>query len=707
MFQPKSRYFSYLLAPTILLMICSIFSGCIVSGEDGAISKSNARTVPFEVKFESSQVSIEPNGSGLITVEIENQGTASDSYELSLSGVLNGWTALLLDTSSGNLESSIETKQVSPNGQVIETMKITVPVSGQADITVTANSKGGQGTAMGIIKIIVQEDPIRVETSNPSQRILAGGSAYYDVVIVNDQPQEDLIKITVDGGVTHHPSHLNSSWTYSYNVSNIPNPEVIIPAGGHVSINLTIRSPLKTEGSTNMVIVQVVAISQTTDQKFFSPEIRTAIQEISALSIANPPLKSGDSGSLFVYNLNLKNDGTTDIEVVGPYLKPSTGWNLLPPPTSVRITSGTHSEFQVTLSIPQNSKAGTHNTVIFFTIEGTGIEVLVNLTANVNQVRNLTVIATADILAGIPVDMGMIIPVDIDAKNLGNGDDKLTMEISDLPPGWTVVPTKISIGSGSNSSDPLDFQAEIDLMGYTDIKIEPLEGTTSTVLTIHLGAGQIAHIQLMITPAEGGQAGSSRFTIYWHRSPGVEDRLFLTTNLRASDLKVGNGKLPTEIHADEKAEVFVTVVNNFTRDARDIQVKLLVDGKLEDTVTISSLAPDTSKEVTLTFKPERDQRLLTIVVEQGANDPNDVESHYTIEVLEPGDGSEGLSLFWWGIVMVLIILVVMILLFLVMRSSKAKDEGEKIDEYQDLYGKPKPSKEKVEKKEVRKKVKKR
>jgi uncharacterized membrane protein len=289
-----------------------------------------------------------------------------------------------------------------------------------------------------------------VDVQPVTQTVGTGGSAVFDVVLTNPSGVSALYTLSVSGFPT--------GWATLSGA-------VPVPAGGSVTVPLTIDLPPNADAATLPFLVSV-----TTDQG-------AADQAGGALTVANllelaisPANQFVTTGEVATYTLSLTNADT----VARTYTLSGSGLAPLTLPDEVTVSANS------TASIPFSAQAASEGANPF-TLTATEE----NGTASGQATATVTgegfqQVEVAILPASAPTGPGVLTPFDVRITNLGTVPDTYALTAS-IPAGW---------------------EASLTLFG------QPVE-----TVTVAPGAGNALTLKLFLTPASDTTPGDYAFSV--------------------------------------------------------------------------------------------------------------------------------------------------------------------------------------------------
>jgi len=318
------------------------------------ISPAHAADVPRDIKglylmTDYPAVTVRPGTTSTIPLRLQNYGLAPERYQLSVSGVPQGWTATLLGGGQ-----PVAAAMPAPDQSVSLQLRLDVPADAKLDaqtITVKAEGHGNQ-VGLPVAVSLAKELPAKlsVQSKLPSLRGSPKSNFEYQLTIKNDSGRNLNVRFAAEA-----PPNFETSFTESYGsqeLSSIP-----IDAGQSKDIKLKVRPPGTIDAGHFPVTVTVTA------------EDATAKTELALDVVGQPQLSvSGRDGLLSVHAVAAKqtsvpvvvaNSGTAPADNITLSASAPSGWKVTFEPATIdRIVPGKDAEVQALITPSEKSLAG-------------------------------------------------------------------------------------------------------------------------------------------------------------------------------------------------------------------------------------------------------------------------------------------------------------------------------------------------------------
>lgn len=368
-----------------------------------------------------------PNQVLTFTHTLTNTGNAPDSFTLSVSASLPGWSVVLTPTSISNLPR---------NGTRPVTVTAVVPPGAVDTITntliVTATGVSGGPSAS-----VVDQAGVATITAgelSPGQRrnVDAGASVVYTHTVTNTGTVATRYEVSVE----------NSGAGWLAVVSGSPTP--LLDPGETAEVSVQVTAPITASiGLTNTTLLRLFAQGTTT------PLLDTAedITQVGpAFGVILSPDNTGEAApdSTAVFTHTLQNIGTTQ-GLFSLTVAESNGWPATVAPSLVNLGPGQSLDITVRVTVPDGLRAGAPGFARVtarlvsdpdVTDDATN-EITVQRVAGVDlsasQVRTVTP-------GGPPLSLGTLA-----VYNRGSATDRFTLTPIGVPAGWAVTITPASV----------------------------------------------------------------------------------------------------------------------------------------------------------------------------------------------------------------------------------------------------------------------
>jgi uncharacterized membrane protein len=298
-------------------------------------------------------VTVRPGTTSTIVLKLQNYGLAPERYQLSVSGVPEGWTATLLGGGQP-VEAAMPATDQSVGLQLRLDIPANTPV-GTHTLTVEAQGQGNNNSnnvSLPIAVKLAKELPAKltVQSSLPALRGSPKSNFDYPITIKNDSGRNLTVSFAANA-----PKNFETSFTEAYGSQELSS--VPIEAGQSKDVKLHVRPPSTVDAGSYPVAVSV------------SAEDATAKTELSLDVVGQPRLQiSGRDGLVSAaatagvqtsVPVVVSNDGTAPADNVELSGSAPTGWKItFEPKTIDRIEPGKDGEVQALITPTEKSLAG-------------------------------------------------------------------------------------------------------------------------------------------------------------------------------------------------------------------------------------------------------------------------------------------------------------------------------------------------------------
>ncbi len=604
------------------------------SSPAGAEQESTrARAYDYTLKFYSTNLVIDPGGSGVAELELDNKGE-SDTYRLTLENPPSGWLTVF-----ENGKNTYEATVSSGSYKIIH-IYIDAPKTGSMTLSATCrslttdNSKNAQSflEAKYVLRLAL------VGISNVHS-VEAGANTNFLLNITNYQDIDDTVTFTLDNKFVKLQNYADQvDWSAAFDNSSIN-----MLAKETKFVTLWVYAPIGGNPGDKITIV-VEATIKSSSQKFKSPDLISEIPKIYNITYSikqDTPTTLNLPNSTINYTLKLFNSGNIDITISLRIHENPENWLILfylddelKTPEDLTIKIGKMLEFRVEVKIPNNANAGTHKILYGVYRKELSEKPLteVNIFTNVSLKSDLDIMLPKDV-GLINAELGKTTTTTVILHNKGNGKDTLNISIikHTIPTGWVIYFKSVSnVDAEPNATEVVDFGKPIKLSYIEPIEYKPTVNDNYENLNLVMDANKKAYINLAISTPTTGYPATESITIYGESVSGTITIATITKNL---EVKLITSNLAiTEINVTpanplpgEKVNVDVYVKNNFHLSANDFTVRIsrltTETGSTElDSKKIVQLAPNSTE-----------------VVEFSWTEPDDISGSYIIEVDITGD----------------------------------------------------------------------
>lgn len=334
--------------------------GLIVSSAQAADTKPDIKGLYLMTDYPS--VTVRPGTTTNIPLRLQNYGLGPDRYQLSLTGVPEGWTATLLGGGQ-----PVAAAMPAPDASVPLELRLDVPaktdMSAQT-ITIKADGQGSNQAQLPINVALAKELPAKlsVEFKLPELRGSPKSNFEYTLTIKNDSGRNLTASFAADA-----PKNFETSFTEAYGTQELSS--IPIPAGQSKDIKLKVRPPSTIDAGHFPVSVTVNAEDATAKVALAldvvgQPQLQVAGRDglLSARAVA------GQQSSIPIV---VTNTGSAPAENIALAATAPTGWKVTFQPSTIdRLVPGKDSEVQALITPSDKSLAGDYMTSINATSRG-------------------------------------------------------------------------------------------------------------------------------------------------------------------------------------------------------------------------------------------------------------------------------------------------------------------------------------------------
>jgi uncharacterized membrane protein len=334
--------------------------GLIVSSAQAADTKPDIKGLYLMTDYPA--VTVQPGTTTNIPLRLQNYGLGPDRYQLSVTGVPNGWTATLLGGGK-----PVAAAMPAPDASVPLELRLDVPaktdMSAQT-ITIKADGQGSNQASLPINVALAKELPAKlsVESKLPELRGSPKSNFEYTLTIKNDSGRNLTASFAADA-----PKNFETSFTEAYGTQELSS--IPIPAGQSKDIKLKVRPPSTIDAGHFPVSVTVNAEDATAKVALAldvvgQPQLQVAGRDglLSARAVA------GQQSSIPIV---VTNTGSAPAENIALAATAPTGWKVTFQPSTIdRLVPGKDSEVQALITPSDKSLAGDYMTSINATSRG-------------------------------------------------------------------------------------------------------------------------------------------------------------------------------------------------------------------------------------------------------------------------------------------------------------------------------------------------
>jgi uncharacterized membrane protein len=332
----------------------------IVSSAQAADTKPDIKGLYLMTDYPA--VTVQPGTTTNIPLRLQNYGLGPDRYQLSVTGVPNGWTATLLGGGK-----PVAAAMPAPDASVPLELRLDVPaktdMSAQT-ITIKADGQGSNQASLPINVALAKELPAKlsVESKLPELRGSPKSNFEYTLTIKNDSGRNLTASFAADA-----PKNFETSFTEAYGTQELSS--IPIPAGQSKDIKLKVRPPSTIDAGHFPVSVTVNAEDATAKVALAldvvgQPQLQVAGRDglLSARAVA------GQQSSIPIV---VTNTGSAPAENIALAATAPTGWKVTFQPSTIdRLVPGKDSEVQALITPSDKSLAGDYMTSINATSRG-------------------------------------------------------------------------------------------------------------------------------------------------------------------------------------------------------------------------------------------------------------------------------------------------------------------------------------------------
>lgn len=306
-------------------------------------------------------VTVRPGTTSNIPLRLQNYGLAPERYQLSVSGVPDGWTATLLGGGQ-----PVAAAMPAPDANVTLQLRLEVPANvelREQTLTVKADGQGNQAT-LPINVALAKELPAKLAVTSklPSLRGSPKSNFEYTLNIKNDSGRNLVASFAAEA-----PPNFETSFTEAYGsqeLSSIP-----IEAGQSKDVKLKVRPPSSIGAGHFPVQVTVNA------------EDASAKLDLALDVVGQPQLQvSGRDGLLSAravaaqqssIPIVVTNTGTAPADNITLAASAPSGWKVAFQPAAIdRLIPGKDAEVQALITPSDKSLAGDYMTSVSATSRG-------------------------------------------------------------------------------------------------------------------------------------------------------------------------------------------------------------------------------------------------------------------------------------------------------------------------------------------------
>jgi uncharacterized membrane protein len=294
-------------------------------------------------------VSVRPGTTSNIALKLQNYGLAPERYQLAVSGVPSGWTAMLLGGGQ-----PVAAAMPATDSNVSLQLRLDIPAGaavGTETLTVTAHGQNSN-VSLPVVVTLAKELPAKlsVQSSLPALRGSPKSNFDFQLTIKNDSGRNLTASFAASA-----PKNFETSFTEAYGsqeLSSMP-----IDAGQSKDVKLHVRPPSSIDAGRYPVAVTVSAEDASAKTELGleiagQPRLQIAGRE----GLVSARAEAGVQTSVPVV---VANDGTAPADSIELSGSAPNGWKISFEPKSIeRIAPGKDQEVQALITPTDKSLAG-------------------------------------------------------------------------------------------------------------------------------------------------------------------------------------------------------------------------------------------------------------------------------------------------------------------------------------------------------------
>jgi uncharacterized membrane protein len=294
-------------------------------------------------------VSVRPGTTSTVNLKLQNYGLAPQRYELAVTGIPSGWSAILLGGGQ-----PVAAAMPATDSNVMLQLRVDVPASaGTGTETLTVKATGqGSDVSLPIAVTLAKELPakLKVEPSLPALRGTPKSTFDYELAIKNDSGRDLTVSFVADA-----PRNFETSFTESYGTQQLSS--IPVPAGQSKNVKLHVRPPSSVDAGKYPVAVTVSADDATAKTALSLEVIGQPRLQISGRDgLVSARAEAGVQSTIPIL---VTNDGTAPADNVELAGSAPAGWKISFEPKAVdRIAPGKDAEVQAQITPTDKSLAG-------------------------------------------------------------------------------------------------------------------------------------------------------------------------------------------------------------------------------------------------------------------------------------------------------------------------------------------------------------
>jgi uncharacterized membrane protein len=294
-------------------------------------------------------LSVEPGTTSAINLKLRNYGIAPERLTLSVGGVPQGWTAILLGGGQ-----PVAAAMPATDESVSLDLRLDVPKdtqTGTHTLTVTAQGSAAQ-VSLPVNVTLAKELPAKlsVQPQLPELRGSAASSFEYTLTVRNDSGKKLLVSL----GATA-PHNFDTSFTEAYGTQQLT--AAPIDAGKSKDLKLKVRPPSSIDAGHYPVQVKVAAEGANA-----LTEVALDITGEPKLTLAGPEgllSANATAGTEASVPVVITNTGTAPAENINLSANAPNGWKVSFDPKNIdRIPPNEHKQVQALIRPPAKAIAG-------------------------------------------------------------------------------------------------------------------------------------------------------------------------------------------------------------------------------------------------------------------------------------------------------------------------------------------------------------
>jgi uncharacterized membrane protein len=293
-----------------------------------------------------------------VSFDIAVTAAANTRVALSVSGVPDGWTALL--RGGGFVVSAVQTDAA---GNATVELSVDVPADAAAGTSRITVSGSGGGTASLALDVEVSEEAagsVTMTTDVPSLRGSAGTTFPFTLTLHNDTTQDETFAVNATGP---------EGWVVNATLSGQEQAaSAIIEAGATSNISVSADAPDTAEAGSYTLQVQATVGDQS-----IPAELTVEITGTNLLTLTTPDQSlsnRGSAGGTINQQLVVINDGTADLSNVVITATTPRDWTVTYDPADTLATLAAGESATVTAAIVPSNDAIAGDYVVTFSVAG-------------------------------------------------------------------------------------------------------------------------------------------------------------------------------------------------------------------------------------------------------------------------------------------------------------------------------------------------